>query len=66
MLPAAARPFQVLALEESRQARGRVEALPEEQRVVIELAYFGTVKSRARLALPKLRQTGSSLTVVRR
>jgi RNA polymerase sigma-70 factor (ECF subfamily) len=63
---------QVEGREESRNARRMVEALPSEQRQVIELAYFrgmtqgeiaaavgiplGTVKGRSRLALEKLRR----------
>lgn len=59
--------------DEARQVRGALDELPEEQRQVIELAYFGgfthaeisemlslpagTVKGRMRLGLTKLRMT---------
>jgi RNA polymerase sigma-70 factor (ECF subfamily) len=67
----------VLAEEDGRAARRLVAELPEEQRKVIELAYFGgytqteiskglgvplgTVKSRARLGLDNLRRASPAL-----
>jgi RNA polymerase sigma-70 factor (ECF subfamily) len=71
---------QVLAEEDGRCTRRLVEALPDEQRRVIALAYFGgytqqeiargtglplgTVKSRARLGLTKLREASAANAAV--
>jgi RNA polymerase sigma-70 factor (ECF subfamily) len=71
---------QVLADLEARDARGLVCALPREQRRVIELAYFGgftqeeiatgtgiplgTVKSRARTGLTRMRKAAAARSLV--